>query len=89
LPRRPIEGLVPDAVVDQLNLEKKGIPTVTFATTELVGLAKSTAFSMGVADMAFVVVPHPMGGIPLPEITQKANDAYPLMVKLPLIGSRL
>jgi hypothetical protein len=68
-------------VVDQLNLEKKGIPTVTFATTELVGLAKSTAFSMGVADMAFVVVPHPMGGIPLPEITQKANDAYPLMVK--------
>jgi hypothetical protein len=36
---------------------------------------------MGVADMAFVVVPHPMGGIPLPEITQKANDAYPLMVK--------
>ena len=36
---------------------------------------------MGVADMAFVVVPHPMGGIPLPEITQKAKDAYPLMVK--------
>jgi hypothetical protein len=68
-------------VVDQLNLEKKGIPTVTFATTELVGLAKSTAFSMGVADMAFVVIPHPMGGIPLPEITQKSKDAYPLMVK--------
>jgi hypothetical protein len=68
-------------VVDQLNIEKKGIPTVTIATTELVGLAKSTAFSMGVADMPFVVVPHPMGGIPMAEITQKAKDAYPLIVK--------
>ena len=71
-------------MVDQLNLEKKGIPTVTFATTELVGLARSTAFSMGVADMPFVVVPHPMGGIPKAEITQKAKDAYPLMVKTAL-----
>jgi hypothetical protein len=67
-------------VVDQLNLEKKGIPTVTISTTELVGLARSTAFSVGVADMPFVVVPHPMGGIPLAEITQKAKDAYPLII---------
>lgn len=67
-------------MVDQLNLEKKGIPTVTIATTELVGLARSTAFSVGVADMPFVVVPHPMGGIPLSEITQKAKDAYPLII---------
>ena len=58
-----------------------GIPTVTVASSELVGLAKSTAFSQGVADMPFVVVPHPMGGIPKAEITEKAKDAYPLIVK--------
>ena len=58
-----------------------GIPTVTIASSELVGLARSTAFSQGVADMPFVVVPHPIGGIPKNEVTKKAKDAYPLIVK--------
>ena len=31
--------------------------------------------------MPFVVVPHPIGGIPKDEVTQKAKDAYPLIVK--------
>ncbi|MGD0282624.1 MAG: UGSC family (seleno)protein, partial [Dissulfurispiraceae bacterium] len=36
--------------------------------------------SQGVADMSFVVVPHPMGGIPGEEITQKARDAFPAIL---------
>ncbi len=31
--------------------------------------------------MSFVIVPHPMGMIPLPEIRKKADDAYPEILK--------
>jgi hypothetical protein len=54
---------------------------VTIATEEFISLAKATALSLGVADMCFVVVPHPMGMIPLPEIKKKAVDAFPEIPK--------
>jgi len=57
-----------------------GIPTVSIATSEFVGLSKDTAMSQGAADMSFVVVPHPMGGIPIEEITQKAKDVFPAIL---------
>jgi len=69
-------------VVDQLNFERQGIPTVTITTTEFVGLAKDTALSQGVADQCFVVVPHPMGMIPPEEIKKKAEAAFPEILKV-------
>ena len=54
---------------------------MTIATDEFISLAKATALSLGVADMCFVVVPHPMGMIPLPEIKKKAADAFPEILK--------
>jgi len=57
-----------------------GIPTVTLATSEFIGLSKDTALSQGVADMSFVVVPHPMGGISIEEIKQKAKDTFPAIL---------
>lgn len=62
-------------------MEKVGIPTVTVATNEFVGLARSTMESIGLADMAFVEVPHPMGMIPLDQIRAKADAAFPEIVK--------
>jgi len=35
----------------------------------------------GLADMAFVPVPHPMGMIPLNEIRAKADNAFPDILK--------
>jgi len=58
-----------------------GIPTVTIATTEFLPLAKDTALSQGVADMAFVTVSHPMGMIPLAEIRKKADETFPEILK--------
>ena len=49
-------------VVDQLNVEKKGIPTVTVTTTAYEKLLRTTLKDQGVADMAVVVVKHPIGG---------------------------
>jgi hypothetical protein len=54
---------------------------VTIATDEFMSLAKATALSLGVADLCFVVVPHPTGMIPLPEIRKKATDAFPEILK--------
>ena len=58
-----------------------GIPTVIISTTDFVSLARDTAFGMGVADYSFVVVKHPMGMIPLAEIREKADAAFPEILK--------
>ena len=66
--------------MEQLELEKLGIPTVTIATTEFASLAKDTAFGQG-AEPSFVLVPHPMGMISLTEIRKKAEAAFPEILK--------
>ncbi len=68
--------------MDQLEVEKLGIPTVTVATSEFITLARSMMEGWGAADMAFAVVPHPMGMIKEDEIRAKADAAYPEIVKL-------
>lgn len=62
--------------MDQLEVEKLGIPTVTVATSAFIDLARSTMSGYGAPDMAFVIVPHPMGGIKLEEIQAKADAAF-------------
>ena len=66
--------------MDQLELEKLSIPTVTITTTEFASLARDTAFGQG-AEPSFVVVPHPMGMISLAEIRQKAESVFPEILK--------
>ena len=44
-------------------------------------MAKASSESFGAPDQAFVVVPHPMGMIPLEEIRAKADAAFPDLLK--------
>jgi hypothetical protein len=69
-------------VVDQSEVEKAGIPTVTASSDQFEGLARNTVKSIGLPDMAFVIVPHPMGMISLQEIRAKADEAFPKIVQL-------
>jgi hypothetical protein len=69
-------------VVDQSEVEKLGIPTVTISSNQFLALAKSTVTSTGLPDMAFVEVPHPLGMIPLEEIRAKADRAFPEILKM-------
>jgi ABC-type Fe3+-hydroxamate transport system substrate-binding protein len=62
-------------VIDQLNLEKRGIPTVTIVTSAFEELAKSAMRDQGVSNMSFVVVEHPVAGRNLKE-TQKLAEGY-------------
>lgn len=62
-------------------MEKKGIPTVTIATTPFEELAKSTMQEQGVSEMALVVVEHPIAGHNLEGIRKKADGAFADILK--------
>ncbi len=69
-------------MVDQSEVEKLGIPTVTVSSDQFIGLAKSTVTSTGLPDMAFVEAPHPFGMIPLNEIRAKADQVFPEILRM-------
>ena len=67
--------------MDQLNLEKKGIPTVTIVTTAFEELLKSTLKEQGVSDMALVVVEHPIAGRNLEDTRKLADQSFPEILR--------
>jgi hypothetical protein len=69
--------------VDQLNVEKKGIPTVSIASSAYYPLAITTIEAQGLSedDMAWVVVPHPIGGLSEEEVRAKVDAAFPEILK--------
>ncbi len=68
--------------MNQLRLEKVGIPTVTIVTNDFLDLATTTATQEGAADLPFVVVEHPLGGIGLEAVQEKAKAAFPEVMKM-------
>lgn len=68
-------------MVDQCNIEKKGIPTVTIVTEPFLALAKGTQKSQGLTDLCYVTVPHPIGMIPAEEVVNKVDKAFADIVK--------
>ena len=68
--------------MDQLEFERRGIPTITVVTSQFAGLAKTVALSEGATDICLVTVSHPMGMTSKAEIEKKAIDAFPEIFKL-------
>lgn len=67
--------------MDQLNLEKKGIPTVTVVTTAFEELFKSGMKDQGVSEMALVVEEHPIAGHNAEGVRKKVDMAFPMILK--------
>jgi hypothetical protein len=67
--------------VDQLNVEKKGIPTVTVVTTAFEELFKSLMKGQGVSEMSLVVTEHPVAGHNLDGIRKKVDKDFPAILK--------
>lgn len=67
--------------MDQLNVEKKGIPTVTIVTTPFVEPATAAIKAQGVSDMCLAVVEHPIAGHDLEGIRKKADTVFPDILK--------
>ena len=79
-------------VVDQLNVEKKGIPTVTITTTAYEKLVKAALKEQGVAEIALVTVTHNFGRRPLVQILSPGSQlviaaGFPCgrLLRLPLV----
>jgi hypothetical protein len=62
-------------------LEKKGIPTVTVATTAFEEMVRSLMKDQGVSEMALVVEEHPIAGHNLEGIRKKVDVAFPVILK--------
>jgi hypothetical protein len=63
-------------IVDQLNLERLGIPTVTVITSAFTELANSIPGTEGFQKPCLIEIPHPMGMLSRQEIEQKAQKAF-------------
>lgn len=62
-------------------MEKKGIPTVTVATTAFEEMVRSLMKDQGVSEMALVVEEHPIAGHNLEGIRKKVDVAFPVILK--------
>ena len=62
-------------------MEKKGIPTVTVATTAFEEMVGSLMKDQGVSEMALVVEEHPIAGHNLEGVRKKVDVAFPVILK--------
>lgn len=60
---------------ERLGAGKRGLPTTTICTTSFSALLKTTAKAKGLADMALVVVTHPIAVNDDDAIRKKADGA--------------
>ncbi len=56
-------------------LEKRGVPTVTLATSEFEQLSRLQARAMGFADLRIITIEHPLGGVRAEQALDKAEGA--------------
>jgi hypothetical protein len=68
-------------VVDQLNVEKRGIPTVTITTTAFEEMFRAGVKDQGSGELSAVVVEHPIAGHNLDGIRKKADAALADVIK--------
>jgi hypothetical protein len=64
-----------------VELEKRGIPTVTICTDAFEGLAREEAKNLGMPDLPLVIIKHPIGGEPPDVIRQRAEEAAPPVLR--------
>ncbi len=68
-------------IVDQLNIERRGIPTVTLVTSPFIEMAKTIPLTEGFSECCLVEIPHPIGMIPSSVIEKKAEDVINDIIK--------
>src|SRR5258708_39091122 len=72
----------PWSVIDAVNLEKAGVPTVALISRSFCPLGQLVARSEGHSGLPIVLLPHPIGEADETEIAQKGIDAAAECVRL-------
>lgn len=57
-----------------MELQKRGVPTVTVVTEKFVSLAKASAKSLGYPDLPLLIVPHPFETLSTERLQQIAAE---------------
>jgi hypothetical protein len=72
----------PWSVIDAVNLEKAGVPTVALISRSFCPLAQIVARGQGHDGLAIVMLPHPIGEADEAKIARKGSDATAECVRL-------
>lgn len=64
------------------NLWKRGLVTAVICSEPFVKLGKNQARVFGVPDLPLIVIPHPLGGVALEAVRERAGVAAPRLVEL-------
>jgi hypothetical protein len=72
----------PWSVIDAVNLEKAGVPSVTLLSRSFCPLGQIVARGEGHNGLAIVMLPHPIGEADSAKIAQKGSDAAAECVRL-------
>src|SRR5262249_56964661 len=63
------------SVADAVELERRGVPTVTVFSTAFADAARNQAAGRGMRNLHLVKVPHPMHTAPRAAVTERADAA--------------
>src|SRR5262249_33868549 len=66
---------------DSVELERKGVPTVTICTEAFIGLAREESKNLGMPDLPLAIIKHPIGGESRAVIHQRADDAVAQVIR--------
>jgi hypothetical protein len=68
-------------VADAVEIERRGIPTVTVFSTAFAAAARKQAEGRGLRDLPLVMIPHPMHTAPQKTVTERADAAIDALVE--------
>ncbi|MBM3356447.1 MAG: hypothetical protein FJY54_01815 [Betaproteobacteria bacterium] len=63
-------------------LRKRGLVTAVVCSDPFLALGKNQARVFGVPDLPLVVIPHPLGGLALEAVKERAAVATPRLIEL-------
>ena len=61
------------SIHDAIELERRGVPTVTVCTDHFVRLGKVERHALGMPELPMAVAPHPFGGLKAKAVQAKAD----------------
>ena len=63
-------------------LRKRGLVTAVICSEPFLKLGKTQARVFGVPDLPLLLIPHPLGGLSLESVEERAGHAIPNVVQL-------
>ena len=65
-----------------VEVRRRGVPTAVICSDPFERLGRTQAKVFGVPELPLVMIPHPLGGIPMDEVRARADRALPELVRL-------